>query len=188
MAEEEEIQDTTPDASGEISQIKEQMAASLEAASVMMGACSAINNQLSGISGDFSGANEIIQKTLTVLRHIHYAHMHGCCHAYAQMGTIMFTSANQGRRCVSKRLLPPLDDDVNYAVGDALAIEYTQKKDMDGNGYIYGHQFVIDVTDPEIPASIKKLNIPDYFSKPMLSFQEYLATLNPLSPWKKFYY
>ena len=99
-----------------------------------------INSTLGRIETICTSLRDLMDNMLDMQEHIHDAHWHGSTH-YAEQGV----NVEPG-----KIFIPPKVDESSILNG-----EYQNKADKDGNGLIYGYDFVISNDDPEKPLPLR---------------------------------
>ena len=165
-----------------------------QAIQVMRFAVSSVRNSMNNIASVADTFSDPVLRIAKYLRHLHYAHEHGCCHSYYHFGrsggdenekSCLFTPRTQQRPCLLYEQ-QQVEDYKNLSPSQTLSLEYVQRQDKDGNGLIYGYDFIITPTDRDQPLQIRSLTrrISKYLRIPMLSWKTYLATTPIYSPWQ----
>ena len=165
-----------------------------KAVEIMRFAVSSVRNSMNNIASVANTFSDPAQRIAKYLRHLHYAHVHGCCHTYYQFGksggdenekSCLFTPRTQTKPCLIYEQ-QQVEDYKNLSPSQTLSLEYLQRQDKDNNGLIYGYDFIITPSDKDQPLQIRYLTkrISGYLRIPMLSWQTYLNTTPIYSPWQ----
>jgi len=99
----------------------------------------------------------ILQQIKDIVEHVHDHHRHNKPHIAATTPVLK-----------GSPLTKP------GATATSLLVEESGGEDMDGNGYIYTQDFIIDPDDPNLPNMLKNVNIPNDFEGDIILWNEYL--------------
>lgn len=157
---------------------------------------SAADHIIDGLGPVMITLNKKIKKITPVLEHLHYGHVHGCCHGYYPYGhegddfnkeSCLFTPRTQKLGCTSFDR-DALNNEHLLSAAQRLYLEYEKSVDYDENGLIYGIDFIIGdfETNKDVPIIVKYLTrrIPGFFNLNQISWAEYLKTTPKNSPWQ----
>jgi len=130
---------------------------------------SKLESILSKVSSSLDDIKVLLEDTFEVALHVHDAHWHGVLHESNVL------SGESGGL-----FMPIVTDEVSY-----LLSEMNNKLDKDGNGLIFGIDFLINPEDPMCPQPLRNielilLNDDQPIPSVKLSWFGYISTL----PWK----
>ena len=181
-----------------INDLREQMNSTKESLGILTGITNAFKRNLESLSGPLSVWEPIVGDVSKYVHgHYHNDHAHQFCHefnpneeAYAPAGGVTtYPFMPPVLLCRKNKNRPIVDPkDMTYPLMQYLQKEYTYTKDYDGNGLIFGLDFVFNPTDRRVPFELRRLqkarkNL--LIELPKLSWLEYFNNTWMQGPWHK---
>lgn len=129
--------------------------------------------------------NNIKKNKDILVGHYHNDHAHGCCHSYDDSIPLKCRLPCQRSIILNPTSIFEPHNSMETAIVN-LQYEYEYNEDSDLNELIFGKHFLFNPLDKNVPYELKRIQMKYMYlfqKSKMISWQQYLSTLDPETPW-----